>query len=115
MRLIPDDISIETGELRLTEDYSIYGDYYHTADTVEISDDVDWTLDKSTLRSNSSELFNVLCKEVESVIRGDAFALIGGRADLTARLVVAQLAHKHKLIPMRYLQEIAENKNDYKI
>ena len=37
MRLIPDDIPIETGELRLTENYNIYGDYYHAADAIEIN------------------------------------------------------------------------------
>ena len=108
-------VKTDAGEYQAGRSYVDVTPCYAIKDTVEITDDVDWTLDKSTLRSNSSELFNDLCKEVESVIRGDAFALIGGRADLTARLVVAQLAHKHKLIPMRYLQEIAENKNDYKI
>jgi hypothetical protein len=53
-----------------------------------------------------------LCKEIESVIRSDAFAIVNGRADLTARLIVSQLAHKHKLIPMQFFNEIVEKQND---
>lgn len=61
----------------------------------------DWTIDSKTGRSNSSELFEILCKEVERIIRSDAFHLIGGRADMTARLILARLAHEFKLAPVR--------------
>lgn len=57
----------------------------------------DWTAKDG--RSNSSDLFKQLCAEVERLIRSDAFALIGGRADTTARLIMAQLAHLHGLAP----------------
>lgn len=57
----------------------------------------DWTLEQN--RTNSSKLFLDLCDEVERIIRGDAAQLINGNAGNTARLIVAQLAHKHKLIP----------------
>lgn len=43
MRIIPDDIRIETGELLLTPNYSIYGVYYYAADTIEITDE-EWHL-----------------------------------------------------------------------
>lgn len=59
-------------------------------------DGVDWTTD-SEGRSNSSEQFKTLVKEVERLIRGDAHMLISGRADLTAGLIMAQLAHRHGL------------------
>lgn len=105
MRIIPDNSDVICNSMMEPV-------YYRKSDTVEISDDVDWTLDKSTLRSNSSELFNVLCKEVESVIRSDAFAIVNGRADLTARLIVAQLSHNHRLIPMQFFNEMMEKQND---
>ena len=63
----------------------------------EIRDD--WTIDPGTGRSNSSPEFVRLCAEVERLIRQDAFKLIGGRADLTAGLIMAQLAHVHHLAP----------------
>jgi hypothetical protein len=114
MRIILDDdnkVLHFPAYVQMTPD--LEGTYaYLESDTIEIADDVDWTLDKSTLRSNSSELFNVLCKEIESVIRSDAFAIVNGRADLTARLIVSQLAHKHKLIPMQFFNEIVEKQND---
>jgi dihydroneopterin aldolase len=59
----------------------------------------DWTADPETGRSNSSPLYRSLCHEVEQLIRGDAFNLIGGRADMTAELIMAQLAHVHHLAP----------------
>ena len=103
-------VKTDAGEYQAGRSYVDVIPCYAIKDTVEITDDVDWTLDKSTLRSNSSELFTDLCKEAESVIRDDAFALIGGRADLTARLIMAQLAHKHQLIPIQYIQEKLEEK-----
>lgn len=59
----------------------------------------DWTRDENG-RSNSSPRFIELCREVERLIRGDAHQLIQGRADRTARLVMAQLAHKHNVGPL---------------
>lgn len=57
----------------------------------------DWTYDGTV--ANSSPEFLRLCDEVERLIRGDAHALIDGRADSTARLIMANLAHKHGLAP----------------
>jgi C4-type Zn-finger protein len=41
--------------------------------------------------------------------------VINGRADLTSRLIMAQLAHKHRLIPMQFFNEIMEKQNDCQI
>lgn len=60
--------------------------------------ETDWTCD-SDGRTNSSEQFTRLVREVERLIRGDAHKLIAGRADMTAQLIMAQLAHKHGLVP----------------
>jgi hypothetical protein len=57
-----------------------------------------WTCDDEG-RSNSSELFEELCTAVTSLIRESAHALIAGRADSVARLIMAQLAHVHGLVP----------------
>lgn len=59
---------------------------------------LNWTCDLAGM-SNSSERFEFLCKEVEQLIRDDAHMLIAGRADMTARLIMAQLAHKYGLRP----------------
>lgn len=60
----------------------------------------DWTVDPATGRSNSSRRFLFLCAEVEALIRGDAFQLIAGRADNTAVLIMARLAHEHGMRPV---------------
>jgi hypothetical protein len=60
----------------------------------------DWTRDEMTGRSNSSPLFCFLVEEVERLIKDDAHALIRGRADKTARLIMAHLAHEHGLAPV---------------
>lgn len=57
----------------------------------------DWTAFNG--RTNCSPLFEKLVEEVERLIRGDARTLMAGRADSTARLVLAQLAHVHGLAP----------------
>lgn len=57
----------------------------------------DWTAEGTV--ANSSEEFLRLCAEVERLIRGDAHMLISGRADATARLIMANLAHEHGLAP----------------
>lgn len=59
----------------------------------------DWTKARNG-RTNSSAEFNRICKEVERLIRGDAFHIINGHADMTARLIVAQLAHVHCMAPV---------------
>ncbi len=65
----------------------------------------DWTIDPATNRSNSSAEFNRLCDEVERLIRGDAHMLISGQAGRTAGLIMAQLAHKHGLVPRHLLEK----------
>lgn len=59
----------------------------------------DWTIGNG--RVNSSPAFIALCDEVERLIRGDAHKLIAGRANDTACLIMAQLAHKHGLRPKK--------------
>lgn len=58
----------------------------------------DWTTGPDGV-SNSSEQFRHLVAEVERLIRGDAHMLIAGRADRTAGLIMAQLAHRHGMRP----------------
>lgn len=59
----------------------------------------DWTIDPETGRSNSSPLYRSLVGEVERLIRSEAHALISGRANMAAGLIMAQLAHIHHLAP----------------
>ena len=59
----------------------------------------DWT--SNGRGSNNSPRFLELCKAVEALIRGDAHMLIQGRADRTAGLIMAQLAHVHNVGPLR--------------
>lgn len=59
---------------------------------------MDWT--ERDGRSNSSELFHHLTREVASLIRDSAHDLINGNVDSVARMIVAQMAHVHKLGPM---------------
>ncbi|HSX01557.1 MAG TPA: hypothetical protein VLF67_04930 [Candidatus Saccharimonas sp.] len=59
----------------------------------------DWTVDPESGRSNSSERFRDLEQAVTALIVGDAHKLIAGRARDTAGLILAQLAHKHGLVP----------------
>lgn len=59
---------------------------------------VDWTEGRKGA-SNSSALFDILCSDVERLIRGDAHSLISGNAGSTARLIVARLAHQCKFVP----------------
>lgn len=63
----------------------------------------DWTAKDG--RSNSSDEFEAIAKHVESLIRADAHKLINGRADDTARLIVAQLAHNLGMRPTRPVSE----------
>lgn len=68
--------------------------------------EAEWTMDE-TGSSNSSEAFLSLCGEVERLIRSDAHALLSGNAGGTARLILAQLAHRHGLVPKEWLRERA--------
>ena len=54
----------------------------------------DWTCNERGV-SNSSEQYLRIVQTVERLIREDAWMLINGKADRTAGLIVAQLAHKH--------------------
>lgn len=60
----------------------------------------DWTTAPDG-RVNSSPEFLRLVAEVERLIKGSAHSLLNGRADQTARLILAQLAHVHGLRPGR--------------
>jgi hypothetical protein len=60
----------------------------------------DWTQDDSG-RSNSSPLFKSLIEEVARLIRQEAHFLLQGDTESAARLIMAQLAHKHGLTPAR--------------
>ena len=59
----------------------------------------DWTQDDAG-RSNSSPEFLRLVAAVARLIRNDAQVLLAGNAEMTARLIVAQLAHAHGLAPV---------------
>jgi hypothetical protein len=49
--------------------------------------------------ANSSPLFLELTAVVAQLIKNDAHHLLNGRADLTARLIIAQLVHVYGLRP----------------
>lgn len=57
----------------------------------------DWTAHNGV--ANSSAKYLSLVSEVASIIREDAHKLLAGRADMTARLIMSHLAHKHGLAP----------------
>lgn len=61
----------------------------------------DWTVNPATGRANDSARFKALAEQVARLIRGDAHTLLTGRADRTAGLIMAQLAHVHGLVPSR--------------
>ena len=58
-----------------------------------------WTIDPTSGRSNSSPEFNALVKVVARLLRNEAHSLILGQSDTSARLIMAQLAHVHGLVP----------------
>ena len=64
----------------------------------------DWTTKDDT--SNTSETFEELCIVVERLIADDAHSLINDGPKETARLIVAHLAHKYKMIPTLTAEEI---------
>ena len=68
----------------------------------------DWTINPKTGRSNSSPLFEALIEEVARIIRSDARQLLAGNAHMTARLIMAQLAHVHKLAPTAHEQKASK-------
>ena len=57
----------------------------------------DWTAADG--RTNSSDAFNRIVDHVERIIRNSAHDLMSGRADTTAAVIVAQLAHVHGMRP----------------
>lgn len=59
----------------------------------------DWTMDAAGF-TNASPVYRELVAEVERLIRGDAATIMSGRSDITARLIVSQLAHVHGLAPV---------------
>lgn len=81
-------------------------DAWHMRKKIQEEIAQDWTVDPETSRSNSSALFNRLTAEIERLIRQDAFKLIAGRADMTAGLIMAQLAHVHHLGPRPTVAEL---------
>lgn len=58
----------------------------------------DWTCDANGV-SNSSAEFVRLSEEVARLIRDSAQSLLAGGSANVGRLVMAQLAHKHGLVP----------------
>lgn len=68
------------------------------SDRAGSSEYVDWTADGQGF-TNSSPVYVDLVAAVEGLIRRSAHELLAGRADMTARLIVSQLAHVHGLMP----------------
>ncbi len=60
--------------------------------------ELDWTCAPDG-RSNSSEKFDECVNAVQRLILDSAFDLIRGNSEAVARLIVAQLAHVHGLVP----------------
>jgi len=63
--------------------------------------DADWTLNTETNRSNSSPKFVQLVSAVAELIKEDVRVLSNEQAKITAGLIMAQLAHKHGLVPSK--------------
>lgn len=59
----------------------------------------DWTANDGS--ANSSPIFLALSLEIERVIRSSAHDLIAGDADTVARVILANMAHKHGMVPGR--------------
>lgn len=66
----------------------------------------DWTVDPETGRSNSSDEFEILSREVGRIIRSEASTLLAGRSDAVGRIVMAQLAHRFGLAPTEVLVDV---------
>lgn len=69
----------------------------------------DWTVKDG--RTNSSDEFERIADEIERLIRNDSYMLISGRADNTARLILAQLAHVHHMRPVTPTIEEGHNEH----
>lgn len=65
---------------------------------------IDWTKDKKG-RSNNSKLYRYLVNEVEYLMASEAHSLMCGNKHSVARLIVSQLAHKHKLAPIEKMKK----------
>jgi hypothetical protein len=59
----------------------------------------DWTIDPSTGRSNSSEAFRAMAAEVGRLLRSEFRVVDATVIARAAALIVAQLAHVHRLAP----------------
>lgn len=60
----------------------------------------DWTIDQDSKRSNESGRFKALVTEVERLIHNSTCSVLSKEAVYgLSRLIVAQLAHVHKLRP----------------
>ena len=68
-----------------------------------INADCNWTVDIAG-RSNNSDKYLRLVDEVDSLIRESAHSLLNGQSHSVAALIVAQLAHKHKLAPVKLMR-----------
>lgn len=66
----------------------------------------DWTVGPKN-KSNTSQTFNALVADIERIIRNDAATIVAGRANLTARIIAAQIAHSHHFLPSKTAKEIA--------
>ena len=55
----------------------------------------DWTVDPVSHCSNSSPVFLELTRVITQLIRDEAYALIHGRTEHAAGLILAQLAHRY--------------------
>ena len=71
--------------------------------------EVDWTVDPETYRSNSSPEFRQLVSEVARLIKNEAHSLLNGQVESAARLIMAQLAHKHGLAPRKVAVQSVES------
>lgn len=61
---------------------------------------IDWTVDPESGRSNSSPEFLAIVAEVERLMQSGAGACLSQRwIAMTAKLIVAQLAHVHRMSP----------------
>lgn len=79
--------------------------------TATVNGHVDWTVDSSTGRSNSSESFRFLTREVAELLRNSRFDLARCRFEAVAGLILAKLAHVHGLIPKDLLNQEQANKD----
>jgi len=68
-----------------------------------------WTTHPETRRENSSKLFTSLVEEVSRLIQeGGGWALDENWVKMKAGLIMAQLAHVHRLSPPGWPREEAE-------